>query len=220
MRYANILGYSLGEIFDETSMLDLLLPESEEQLLDQVETAIDQLKAKGKPLLPRNLADLMAMSKNGLKQYPRVKKLFNQWERERQQDLLGSDSEREESLLKQIEPLLQQLEPTGSPLLLEHVCHLVGLTYRWTIRKYPRIKTLFQEYQKNGLGPRRAPPLDEETKVREVQAAINLLLSHGEPVTLRRLREVVKLTSSQLKISSRIKALLRSHTEKRPGEVF
>ncbi len=220
VRYADILGYSLCEIFDETSLQDLLMPASEEQLLEQAEQAIHQLKARSKPILPGTIADLMAMSKSRLKRYPRIKKLLNKWEQERKRERFLLDSKREDTLIKQIEPILQQLEACGEPLVLERVCHLVGLTYRWTIRKYPRIKALFQEYQKNGCGPWRAPRVDEETKVREVQAAINWLLSHGEPITLRRIRPIVKLTYYQLRTSPRVKALLAQYREKRQGEVF
>ncbi len=39
LRYADILGYSLCEIFDETALQDLLVPASEAQLLEQVEQA-------------------------------------------------------------------------------------------------------------------------------------------------------------------------------------
>jgi len=144
VRYADILGYSLCEIFDETSLQDLLMPASEEQLLEQAEQAIHQLKARSKPILPGTIADLMAMSKSRLKRYPRIKKLLNKWEQERKRERFLLGSKREDTLIKQIEPILQQLEACGEPLVLERVCHLVGLTYRWTIRKYPRIKALFQ----------------------------------------------------------------------------
>ena len=40
MRYADILGCSLCEVFDETALQDLLVSASEEQLLEQVEQAI------------------------------------------------------------------------------------------------------------------------------------------------------------------------------------
>ncbi len=220
MRYADILGYSLCEIFDETSLQDLIVPASEEQLLEQAEQAIRQLKARGKPILPGNIADLMAMSKSRLKRYPRIKKLLNKWEQERKRERFLLGSKREDPLIKQIEPILQQLEACGEPIVLERVCHLVGLTYRWTVRKYPRIKALFQEYQKHGCGPCRAARVDEETKVREVQAAINCLLSHGEPITLRRIRPIVKLTYYQLRISPRVKALLAQYRDKRQGEAY
>jgi hypothetical protein len=220
VRYADILGYRLSEIFDETSLLDLCVEISEEQLLEQAAQAIHQLKARGKPLLPGNIADLMAMSRRRLKQHPGVKKLLARCETERRRERFLLASQQEDALLKRIEPVLQQLGACGEPIVFERVCDLVGLTYRYAIRKYPRIKALFQQYQKNGFGPGRAVPLDEDTKVREVQAAINVLLSQGEPVTLRQIRPIVNLTYYQLRTSSRAKALVRSHTEKRSGETF
>ncbi len=218
LRYADILGYSLCEIFDEPSLQDLVAPFSEEQLLDQVETAIHQLRARGKPILPGSVGDLVGMTGSRLKQYPRVKKLLNRCETERRQEIFQFDPQREEELVKQVEHTLNQLEARGEPIVLQQVCDLVGLTYSWMVKKYPRIRALFHEYQKNRSERCLSPRLDEEAKVRQVQAAINLLVSHGEPVTLKRIRQIVRLTQKQLRCSPRVKALLAPYTGKWQGE--
>src|SRR6266516_2234298 len=59
------------------------------------------------------------------------------------------DSKLEDELIKQVEHTLKQLEARGEPIVLQHVCDLVGLTYSWMVKKYPRIRALFHEYQKN-----------------------------------------------------------------------
>ena len=55
MHYADVLGYSLREIFDEESLQELLAPVSEEQVLGQVQLAIRQLRARGQPILPGSI---------------------------------------------------------------------------------------------------------------------------------------------------------------------
>ncbi len=214
LRYADILGYSLCEIFDEQSLEDLVAPFSEEQLLDQVETAIHQLKARGKPILPGSVGDRVGMAGSRLKQYPRVKKLLNRCETERKQEIFQWDPQREEELVKQVEHTLKQLEARREPIVLQHVCDLVGLTYSWMVKKYPRIRALFHEYQKTRSERSLSPRLDEEAKVQQVQAALNVLVSRGEPVTLKRIRQVVRLTQKQLRRSPAIKALLAPYTGK------
>jgi len=214
MQYADVLGYSLCEIFDEQSLEDLVAPFSEEQLLDQIETAIHQLKARGKPILPGSVGDLVGMTGSRLKQYPRVKKLLNRCETERKQEIFQWDPLREEELGKQVEHTLKQLEARGEPIVLQHVCDLVGLTYAWMVKKYPRIRALFHEYQKNRSARCLSPRLDEEAKVQQVQAAINSLVSHGEAVTLKRMRQIVRLTQKQLRRSPAIKALLAPYAGK------
>lgn len=214
MRYADVLGYSLCEIFDEQSLQELLAPVSEEHLLDQVEVAIHQLKARGKPLLPGSIGDLIGMTGRGLKQYPRVKKLLTSYDTQRKEEICLLGSQREDELVKQVEHTLNQLEARGEPIVLQHVCDLVELSYSWMVQKYPRIKALFHEYQKNRSGHRLFPRLDEEEKIQQVQAAITLLVSQGEPVTLRRIRQIVRLTQKQLRCSPRVKALLVPYTEK------
>jgi hypothetical protein len=215
LQYADVLGYSLCEIFDEQSLEDLVAPPSEEQLLDQVETAIHQLKARGNPILPGSVGDLVGMTRSQLKQYPRVKKLLTRCEKERRQEIFQVDLRREEELVKQIEHTLNQLEARGEPIVLQHVCDLVGLSYSYMVMKYPRVKALFHQYWKNRPGCSLAPRLDEEEKVQRVQAAINLLASYGEPVTFKRIRQIAKLTQKQLRCSPRVKALLAPYAEKR-----
>src|SRR5260370_6663301 len=85
MRYADILGSSLCEIFDETALQDLLVPASEAQLLEQVEQAIHYLKASGKPLLPGNIGKLIGLIGQRGPQYPRANTLLSRGETEREQ---------------------------------------------------------------------------------------------------------------------------------------
>jgi hypothetical protein len=59
------------------------------------------------------------------------------------------DEQSLEELVKQVEHTLNQLEARGEPIVLQHVCDLVGLTYSSMVSKYPRMKALFHEYQKN-----------------------------------------------------------------------
>jgi hypothetical protein len=218
IQYADVLGYSLREIFDEQSLEDLVAPLSEEQLLDQVQVAMRQLRARGQPVLPGSIGDLVGMTRNGLNQYPRVKKLLNRCRAERRQEIFQVDHRREEELVKEIERTLKKLEDGEEPIVLRHVCDLAGVSYPHMVRTYPRVKALFHEYQKNR--PRRslAPRLNEEEKVQRVQAALNLLVSQGEPVTLKRIRLLVRLTQKQLSSSPRVKALLAPYIEKWQGE--
>jgi len=218
MQYADVLGYSLCEIFDEQSLEDLVQPLSEEKLLDQVETAIRQLQTRGIPIRLGSIGDLVGMTVRGLKRYPRVKKLLSRCERERRQELFQVDPQREEELVKQIEQTLKQVEARGEPIVLQHICDLVGLSYSYMVMRYPRIRALFSEYQKNRSERGLSPRLDEEAKVQQVQTAIDVLVSQGEFITLRRIRQIVRLTQRQLRSSPRIKALLAPYTGKWQGE--
>jgi TniQ len=218
MQYAALLGYSFCEIFDEHSLQNLAEPVGEEYVLALVETAIRQCRARGKAVLPGRIGDLVGTTGSRLKQYPRVKKLLDSYEAQRKQEAASLDPLREEGLVKQIEETLRRLEACGEPIVLQHVCDLVGLSYSWIVKKSPRIRELFRKYQKNRASRGLSPRLDEEAKVQRVQAAINMLVSQGEAVTLRRIRQIVRLTQKQLRSSPRIKALLAPYAEKWQGE--
>jgi hypothetical protein len=218
IEYADVLGYRLSEIFDEQSLHDLLAPLDEEQLLDQVETAIRQLKARGKPIRPGNVGDLIGMTTSQLKQYPRVRKLLARCETQRRRELFQLDPQLEEELVKRLEYTLKQLEERSEPIVLQHVCDLVGESYPSMVSKYPRVRALFREYWKNRPGRKLPPRLSEEEKVQQAQAAIDLLISQGEAVTFKRVRQITKLTQKQLKYTPCVKALLAQYIEKWQGE--
>jgi len=143
-----------------------------------------------------------------------VKKLLGSYEAQRRQESVQFDPKLEEELVKQVEDTLKQLEAREEPIVLQHVCDLVGWTYSWMVKKSPRIRALFSEYQKNRTERCRSPRLDEEAKVQQVQAALGVLVSRGEPVTLKRVRQMVRLTQKQLRRSLRIKVLLAPYTGK------
>lgn len=218
MQYADLLGYSLREIFDEQSLEALAEPMGEEGVLELVETAIRQCQARGKAVLSGRIGDLVGTTGSRLKQYPRVKKLLDRYEEQRKQEAPGFDPLREEGLVKQIEETLRRLEACGEPIVLRHVCDLVGISYSWIVKKSPRIRELFREYQKNRPKRSLAPRLAEEEKAQLVQAAINSLMSQGEPVTLKSIRLLVKLTQKQLRSSPRIRALLAPYIKRWQGE--
>ena len=214
MQYAALLRYSFCEIFDEQSLEALAEPMGEEGVLELVETAIRQCQARGKAVLSGRIGDLVGTTGSRLKQYPRVKKLLDRYEAQRKQEAPSLDPLREDGLVKQIEETLRRLEACSEPIVLQHVCDLVGISYSWIVKKSPRIRELFREYQKNRASRGLSPRLDEEAKVQRVQAAINMLVSRGEPVTLKRLRQMVRLTQKQLRRSPRIRGLLAPYTGK------
>jgi len=218
MQYAALLGYSCCEIFDEQFLEALAEPMGEEGVLELVETAIRQCQARGKAVLSGRIGDLVGTTGSRLKQYPRVKKLLDRYEAQRKQDAPSFDPLREEGFVKQIEETLRRLDACGEPIVLQHVCDLVGISYSWIVKKSPRIRELFREYQKNRPKRSLAPRLAEEEKVQLVQVAINSLVSQGEAVTLKRIRLLVKMTPKQLRSSPRIRALLAPHIKRWQGE--
>src|SRR5260370_32954683 len=113
-----------------------------------------------------------------------------------------------------MEHRLEQLEAREGAIVVPDVCDLVRSSYSSMVMKYPRVKALLHEYWKNRAGPSLAPRLDEEEKVQRVHTAINVLVSHGEAVTLKRIRQIVRLTQQQFRRSPRGYALMTQYTAK------
>lgn len=106
VRSAALLGCSLREIFDETSLEALLLLPSEEHLLAQAETAIHHVQTRGKAVRPGSIGGPMGMTVRSLEQYSRLKTLRNRCETERR--TLSFDSQHEEDLIQHIEHTLKR----------------------------------------------------------------------------------------------------------------
>jgi hypothetical protein len=81
VQYADILDASLRDIFDKKVLQLLLSSLSEEQVLEQVKAALQQLWTQREPLTQGNVARIMGISASHLKQYPQVC-LFIKRERE------------------------------------------------------------------------------------------------------------------------------------------
>jgi len=218
MQYADILESSLREIFNVDALQKLLVPLSEEEVLEQVKAAIQQLQARGEPVIQGNIADIVGMPASRLKQYPLVQSLLNRYRWEHSGESAKSNSQREDELVKQVEQIIKQLEARGETVVQERICALVGMTRKW-INQYPRIKALFRQYQESRPKRQQSPRVDEEEKVQQVQAVIDALLSRGEPVTRKRILQMVRLTQKQLEYSPHVKSLLAQHTGRGRQEV-
>ena len=215
---ADALDHSLWEIFDGDALQALLVPLSEEQVLEKIYAAIQQLQTKGEPVTQGDIADIVGIPASRMKRYPLIQPLLNRYRWEQGVASVKFNYPREDELIKRVEHIIEQLEDRGESISVQRMCALVGLSYQWMV-KYPRINSLLHQYREKRSGHWQVPPLTEEEKVQRVQAAIDTLTAGGETITLKRILHISGLTEGQFRRSHRgsrrAKALLDQYTEKK-----
>jgi DNA-binding ferritin-like protein len=86
-----------------------------------------------------------------------------------------------------------------------------------SLEQYPRLKTLLNRCETE----RRMLRFDsqrEEDLIQQIEHTLKQLEARGEPVTLKQIRQMAKLTQKQLRCSPPLKALLAPYVETWQGE--
>jgi transcriptional regulator with XRE-family HTH domain len=237
LRYADVLGCSLQEIFTADRVQAPRSPRrvsedegvSEEQILTQVQEAIQRLQAQGLPVLPRRISVLVGRSVRDMRQYPRVKTLLNRHKLERSRQTVRLDHQREEELVRRVEQAIKQVEFLGKPLTQRRVCAMAGMTYSWLIQ-YPRVKAiLLQIASTRPENVARRLHHEEQQLLEQAEHVIRQLESWGEPISQGRVCELMGISRERLRTHPRLKALVdqargnspesRQHAREREAEL-
>jgi len=117
----------------------LMNPQREEEVLQHVEQAIAHLKTEGRRVTQRQICEVVGMSHRALTIYPRVKAKLRQVTESR-----GYGRRDEESVLKEVQQALLQLESEGKPLTRQNICAQLRIS-TWYLYHHPRLKALLPQ---------------------------------------------------------------------------
>ncbi len=176
----------------------------EEQLLSQLEAAIQDLEALGKPFSQSELCEKVGMSISGLKRYPRVKALLKQktpfphiYQRDRNQL-------EEKDIMQRVKEAVIDLTDRGEPITLNRVARQTHHTRR-VLMQYPQV-VLFLE--QSGYKKRKPRSDREEELLNLVKEAILVCKNNGQPITQKKLSDMVGLGTHTLLSYAQVKALI------------
>ena len=166
----------------------------EEQLLRQMEAAITELEARGKPFTQSELCELVGMSRAGLRKYPRVNAFLEQkltrhhgYQRRRMQPT-------EEELVQRVKEAIVELSDHGEHITLRKIARKVKITDA-VLLQYPQVVLLLEEHGYHKLKPRSERAEELLTLVKD---AINGCKASGEPITKERLSSMVGVDRAAL----------------------
>jgi transcriptional regulator with XRE-family HTH domain len=205
----------------------------EQDLLQQVELALDHLQAEGKPITQRTVSCQVGISRATLRNYPQVTTRlaaaatdFYLARRRQLQDTLqglSPTSPREAELVTAVQAAVEQLQAQNRVVTQKAVSQMVGLVLS-TLRCYPRVKLLLEliavetdlacQRQILSIPSKRQPSVqpnsDREAQlVAAVRAAMKLLKGQKTPITERRIAHIVGIGPSSLKRYAGIRDIFR-----------
>jgi len=176
----------------------------EEQLLRQMEAAITELEARGKPFTQNDLCELVGMSRTGLRNYPRVNAFLEQkltrhhgYQRRRMPPT-------EEELVQRVKEAIVELSDHGEHITLRKVARQVKITDE-VLLQYPQVVLLLEQH---GYHKRKPRSERAEELLHLVKDAINGCKASGEPITKERVSGMMGVDRAALLRYPEVRALM------------
>jgi len=176
----------------------------EEQLLCQLEAAITELEALGKPFTQRELCEKVGKRRSTLRKYPRVNAFLEQkvtlhhvYQRRRNQP-------GEEELVQQVKEAIIDLSDRGEHITRRKVARKVKIQPE-VLMQNPQVVLLLEEggYKKRKPGSER-----EEELLYLVRDAIHACKASGQPITKAKLSSMVGVNRTTLLRYPQVRALM------------
>ncbi len=186
------------------------------ELLKEVEQSFQQLERSNQPMTVRNICKIVGVPMKYLRQFPRIEMGLLQ------KDIALSKHGKQNALvqndfIKLVEDAVKQLHNLGESLTIQRICDLTGLS-RWQLRRNPQIAHLlksareeariFTWQRKEEQRHKREEHLLELVK----QAIIHLQL-RAEPVSLRKVSQIVGYSARTLRSYPHIKTYFQKYQE-------
>lgn len=229
VQYADYLGVSLQDVFDDTDASpaeqeeslppktfitvtsqppDLARRQREGELIERLQEAIPQLEALGKPIMTRTISQFVGLTRQGLQQYPALKALWEQTARELRAASEKRKQQREDELVGRVQEAIAALIALRQYPSQEAIGQLVHMS-PGGLRYYPRVRALMKEsmdrlYLTRAFRNR----LPEEVTVERVQAALLHLQSSKQSITLKQISDMVGLSLHRLRLYPKVEATL------------
>jgi hypothetical protein len=165
----------------------------EDELVAQVQEAIQRSESLGQPVTQRAICEIVDMSYGALRKCPQIKAII-------EQSITNYRRCREDELVFQVQEAIQRLKSLGLPVTWQAAGEIVGMSQA-ALRKHPQIKATIEQSITNYRRCR------EDELVAQVQEAIQRLESLGQPVTQRAICEIVGMSRTTLISRPQIKVV-------------
>jgi len=176
----------------------------EEQLLRRMEDAYTELEARGKPFTQRELCEMVGKNRSTLRQYPRVNAFLEQkitrhhvYQRRRMPP-------GEEELVQRVKKALIDMSDRGEHIRAETVAPRVNIG-REVLMQYPQVVVLLEQH---GYQKRRPRSERVEELLNLVKDAINVCQASGQPITKKRVSDMIGIHPSALHRYAEVRTLL------------
>lgn len=189
--------------------------EREAALTADVKQAISQLKANNQVVTQAAIARIVGLSVKGLKCYAKVRAVMKQVVTEQSLSAPQLNQARQQQLLSQVQGAIHQLEARQQPFTQKDIVRLIG-TPLTTLRAYPDVKQLLAE---TAAQQRRLRSIQSQQRadrlLAQVRQAVQTLQASSQPLTQKRVGELVGVSPVTLNSYPPIKEHLQQFSRRR-----
>ena len=179
-------------------------PSYEEQLLDIVEQAVEELESEGTLLTQEVVSQRVGMSITGLIHYPSVKELFSSLKHKRKQQLAVVKQRREQELAKQVEEAIVALRAQEVIVTQKAISDPVGISVG-VLNSHPAVRERLKEATQNSENAY------AEKMLGRAERALVELQRAEQPVTKRAVARLAGVTPDALNYHPQVRSLIEPY---------
>ena len=185
----------------------------EQKILEQVQQAVQDLRALGQAVTFEAVAQRVGLSKKCLSNRPSVKAYLEQAGCKQSPGLKRSRWE-EEEVLKHVCQAIEQLEAQGRSATLSLIKEMVRLPVA-TLLSFPGVRRLLEKVEaQRSLALGCEAQHREDELVEKVRVAIGLLEEKGQKITQQSIATIVQQSVETLRACPRVRAILEEQMAK------
>jgi len=175
------------------------------EIFERVQKAIKDLESFGVPITQTAISERVGLSPKGLKYYPEIKELIEQYVAEHSY-VVKRSALRELELVAKIEAAIAEMRACNLRLTQTAISRAVGLSLVGLKKSYPLVKTLLEQFAVKKQ--EREKPFCEDELYERVKEAIRHLKELAKNATLSAISKEVGISLSDLRCYPRVKTLL------------
>lgn len=182
----------------------------EDELLAQVNQAIDHLRSSHQPVTQNAVCRLIGEWYMRLRYYPRVRELLDQAMERGHRESPERTWQQEDKVMAEVQETIDALRAARKPLTQRAICQRMRVSIQF-LMKYPRVRTMLRQKvrERRPDNTLRAHYREDELLDR-VETAIHYFRSRRQPVTQRAIGKRVGMTPTGLRNYPRVRALLET----------
>jgi hypothetical protein len=212
--YADYLGISLSMLYEASRSSQSRSQILEEEWVERVKTAIQQLESRALPISYRAVAEIIGITGEYLKTFPRVSAILASHQGEHSHHQSQRFQQEQKAIFEQVQAALGSLEAQGSPLNVRTIVDVTGLSHyklRTYLRGTPLLKKIVGENDYYNDGTQKVSGREKEL-MPLVQSTIQEFQSQGQPITRRAIAEKIGLSRAALYAHAAIRELVKEYT--------
>lgn len=225
LKYGTLIRYPrVKAIFDQCRVKQQTYrakkrQEREQELVEQVQAAMQVLESIKAPMSQREVAKLVGLTVGSLREYPRVRAILEEWSKDhhrfpkRRNEAPEDVAENQgEELIEQVHAAIRELVDRGETISQRSVCGILGISI-WKLNRSLRARTVVNRYATE-YRLRDYQQLEDQLLER-VQISISVFKSEGRFVSKRAVLKAAGVPHHLLHRYPRINALLDEYSQDR-----